>query len=161
MVLFILAIANFFNISFGSVGVILKMTGRHVKVLWMTIIHVSFTLSLMFILIPNYGVVGAALAVGFGKVVNNIMHYFILYSEFKMFPYKAGFWKIFLSILMGGIFLYLLFGFIVPGSGFYFLMMCFIITFVVFLITARVFCFSLEDKAVFKQLWNKISSKVK
>jgi O-antigen/teichoic acid export membrane protein len=80
--LLILAVGQFVNSATGSVGILMSMTGRQKVVrnivLWMTLISVA----LNFMLIPKYGIAGAALATTVGIALQNIM--MVLYVRRNM-----------------------------------------------------------------------------
>lgn len=81
-VLLILAVGQFVNAATGSVGILMSMTGRQIVVrnivLWMTLLSVV----LNFMLIPKYGIAGAALATTVGIALQNII--MVLYVRRNM-----------------------------------------------------------------------------
>ena len=67
---------------------------------------------LMCVLVPRYQMEGAAFALGSGIIINNIINYFILYKHIKIKPYKKGFWKIIMLIILTSTVLIIFFGFL-------------------------------------------------
>ncbi len=61
-VLLILGFAQWFNVSTGSVGLVLSMTGHERQALVIQAISASLNIILDLILIPAYGIIGAAIA---------------------------------------------------------------------------------------------------
>ncbi len=71
--LMILAIGQFINIATGSVGYLLSMTGREREVLNNTLISAVVAIALGVILIPSYGLLGAAVATATAVASQNLM----------------------------------------------------------------------------------------
>jgi len=71
--LMILAIGQFINIATGSVGYLLSMTGREREVLNNTLISAIVAIALGVILIPSYGLLGAAVATATAVASQNLM----------------------------------------------------------------------------------------
>jgi O-antigen/teichoic acid export membrane protein len=71
--LMILAIGQFINIATGSVGYLLSMTGREREVLNNTLVSAVVAIALGVILIPSYGLLGAALATATAVASQNLM----------------------------------------------------------------------------------------
>lgn len=80
--LIILAAAQVFNSSTGSVGFLLSMTGRHKVALLIMLISAALSVPLYYLLIPLYGGVGAAVASAVGIVVWNLL--MLLYACLKV-----------------------------------------------------------------------------
>jgi O-antigen/teichoic acid export membrane protein len=159
IVLIILAIANLFNVSFGSIGMLLQMTGRHFKMLWINIFRAVLILVLMWFLIPLYGLTGAAVASALGIVVVTVLNYLLMYKELSYLPYDKSVWKIVLSMFVGGMLLYIFFNaFELPFELLY-LCLYALITFVVMMLSAWVFCISAKDKQISQEIFRRIASK--
>ncbi|MBC8408520.1 MAG: polysaccharide biosynthesis C-terminal domain-containing protein [Rhodobacteraceae bacterium] len=159
-VLLLLAIAHFINLSFGSVGMLLQMTGKHVQMLRVTIIKTIITVLLMFFMIPAYGLWGAAIAVSIGIVLSNVLAYLVVYRTLKFIPYQWNAWRIVLSIGVTTVVLNYFFTSYFSPVDFLSLLLCLLVVTLSFFLAARLFCFSSEDKAVFQHLWAKVSSKI-
>ncbi|MGJ8548447.1 flippase [Winogradskyella wichelsiae] len=71
--LVIIIISQCFNVMTGSVSQVLNMTGYHRNLRNFTIISAGLNLILNFILIPIYGIIGAAIATGVSSVLLNLM----------------------------------------------------------------------------------------
>ena len=71
--LMVLAIGQFINIATGSVGYLLSMTGNEKKVRDNVIISGAISISLGVMLIPDYGVMGAAIAYACGVASQNLL----------------------------------------------------------------------------------------
>ena len=77
-VLVIITIGQFFNISTGPTGLILIMTGHEKFISIFSTIILSFNLILNFILIPKYGINGAAFSTTLTIIASNIIKVYIL-----------------------------------------------------------------------------------
>jgi len=81
-VLLILIIGQMVNASTGSVGVFLNMTGHQHIVRNVVFIIMLLSIFLNFLLVPSYGMIGAALATMIGSVLLNII--LVLYVKMKL-----------------------------------------------------------------------------
>ena len=87
LILAILAIGQFVNVITGSVGYLLMMSG-HEKLMRNNILIVAvFTALLYYLLIPKFGVVGAAIASALGLATQNLIAFYLV-------KLKLGFWVI-------------------------------------------------------------------
>ena len=92
-VLITLAIAQVVNASVGSVGFVLTMTGRHKIALINSLALGGLNVLLNLLLIPPYGVLGAAIATGISIALINVTKLIEVYWLYKLHPYKASYWK--------------------------------------------------------------------
>ncbi|HID97515.1 MAG TPA: flippase [Thermodesulfobacteriaceae bacterium] len=83
-VLLILAAAQMANVSFGSVGYLLAMTGHEIVVRNITMISAVSNIGLNFILIPVYGITGAAAASAVSIVLFNILGVVMVYRKLSI-----------------------------------------------------------------------------
>jgi O-antigen/teichoic acid export membrane protein len=91
--LIILAAAQLINCLTGPVGYVLIMSGRpRIEFLNNLVIFLlEFVLAL--VLIPRYGIEGAAVATGLSVSVVNGVRLFEVFQILKMHPYAKSFWK--------------------------------------------------------------------
>jgi O-antigen/teichoic acid export membrane protein len=81
-ILIILSIGQFFNLSTGAVGVLLVMTG-HEKILSKISVNFLFlNLILNFVLISNFGALGAAVSTAFCVISQNLLK--LYYVKIKL-----------------------------------------------------------------------------
>lgn len=71
--LMILAAGQFINIATGSVGYLLSMTGKEKLVLYNSLASTLVAVSCSFVLIPIYGLNGAAAATAVAVIIQNLM----------------------------------------------------------------------------------------
>ena len=79
--LYILLIGQFVNISCGSVGYILMMTDKQIILRNIIILTALINLFLNIILIPSYGIIGAAIATTVAMILWNIISLIYVYKE--------------------------------------------------------------------------------
>lgn len=91
--LVILAWADLINICTGMGGIIIDMTGYTKLKLLNSIIRLVIYLGLSVILIPRWGIVGAATVSMFGEGVVNLLRLIQVYILFRILPYNKSFIK--------------------------------------------------------------------
>jgi O-antigen/teichoic acid export membrane protein len=83
----ILALAQLVNIATGPVGWLLSLGGLRVLFLRNTLVSFLLLLLLSYLLIPKYGVNGAALAQAFGLVTQMLFNVLAVKAHFGFFPF--------------------------------------------------------------------------
>ena len=106
--LIIISIAQLINCTTGSVGFLLMMTGHTRINLINNFVGLCATITLNLLLIPKYGVLGAALSLATVIAIINITRLVEVYILFKIHPYRVQFYKPIASAAAA--FLILLFG---------------------------------------------------
>ena len=84
----IMGLVNLINVATGMCGTILDMTGHTRMKLFNTIIRVSVAILANFLLIPRFGVMGAALAALIHEVVANVLPMIQLWFLYRILPYN-------------------------------------------------------------------------
>ena len=79
--LLLLTLGQFFNALTGSVSYLLSMTGREKLLRNNSIISAILMMILCLLLIPSFGVYGAASATAIGITVNNLLNFFGVYRS--------------------------------------------------------------------------------
>ena len=82
--LLILMIGQFFSSMAGSVGYILQMTGRQSIFQNIILISTFINIILNFILIPRYGLIGAAFASMVSIILWNLLSIIYIYINYKV-----------------------------------------------------------------------------
>jgi O-antigen/teichoic acid export membrane protein len=90
-VLLIVVLGQLVNCSCGSVGLFLNMTGRHILVRNVISMATLLNITLNLILIPRYGIHGAALATAISTVFWNVI---LMISIYKIFD----FWTLYVHL---------------------------------------------------------------
>ena len=157
-VLIILTFAHLISIMFGSVRTILQMTDKHMNLLGIEFLRTGIVVLSMILFIPIYQMEGAALSLGIGIILNNVINYIILYKHLKLVPYKKDFWKIGVSIILTTFILYFTFNVLnnfVYLSNWFWMILFIFLSFIVTILLARYICFSQMDKRVLLKILNK------
>ncbi len=84
----ILCVGQIFNVSTGSVGLVLSMTGNEKYALRAQIVNLILMILLLAFLVPNYQGIGAAIAVSIGMIFSNL---FMTYEVFRLTGLKTWF----------------------------------------------------------------------
>lgn len=88
--LVILAGGQLFNTVIGGANTILLMSGHSKKVMLNTIIIGLFLVAANWILIPRFGIIGAAVSASIGLTVTNFVRAFQVWRLVKIQPYTAS-----------------------------------------------------------------------
>jgi O-antigen/teichoic acid export membrane protein len=89
-----LALGQLVNVGTGSVGYLLLMSGRQRYELAISALNVAIVLGLFVVLIPRWGVLGAALALSVGVVGSNLMRMILAWHTLRIRLYNRGFLKL-------------------------------------------------------------------
>lgn len=98
MVAIIACVGSFLNIATGVNTSILFTSEKYKYGTYLLILLLVLALSLNMILIPKYGIEGAALATVISAVIYNLFKYLIIWKFFKMQPYDVSSLKILIVI---------------------------------------------------------------
>ncbi len=90
-VLIILAVAQVINTSTGLVGLTLNMTGKEVLMQNLMIITTLVNLVLNVLLIPPYGIEGAAIATGFSLSMKNLVSFYYVKKHLGFYSLSFDF----------------------------------------------------------------------
>ena len=98
--LIILAFAQLVNAGSGPVAFMLAMTGRQKYVMYLTCTSCVLNIVLNYLLIPAYGIIGAAMASGISVIILNLLFLITVYRTLKMQPYTLDFIR---PAIIGGV----------------------------------------------------------
>jgi O-antigen/teichoic acid export membrane protein len=159
VVLIILSIAQLIRVSVGSTGPMLMMTGHQNISLFNTFFTAVITITLNYFLIPQYGILGAAIANFISVVVINTVEVIQIYYLFKMHPFRMDF----LKPLAAGIFTSLIILLVLQSDfiklnqyNIFFLGILCLLFFAVYFLWIIVLRLSQEDKLIIKLLFQKL-----
>jgi O-antigen/teichoic acid export membrane protein len=91
--LLIMAVGMLFLFGTGPVTQLLIIAGRPRLALADYLLAISMEVGLALVLIPRYGLLGAAVASTVGRVVNNVVPLAQVWRILKLSPYRADYWK--------------------------------------------------------------------
>jgi O-antigen/teichoic acid export membrane protein len=89
--LIIITISQFFNAISGSVGQVMNMTGHHKKLRNFTLISAILNIILNLILIPLYGILGAAIATASSSIILNLISVIFVKNKLGIRTYYSPF----------------------------------------------------------------------
>ncbi len=151
-ILIILAFAQFVNGSTGGVGFALIMSGRERLEFLNTFLVALSNIVLNILLIPKYGMLGAALATGISIITVNLIRLVEVSKILNIFPYDSRYFK---GIIAGVLSVFTLF-FIIPFTdNFHYIIslgaivFSVVLVFIIVLITLKL---DEEDSIVLKSL---------
>ena len=101
-VLVIGTIGQLFNCAVGSVGFLLLMSGNQRELLKIQAINSLVMVVLMIVLVHLMGMTGAAIATAFTVVTSNVWYLKAVRTKLGVFPFNAGYLKLFLPTLLSG-----------------------------------------------------------
>lgn len=76
--LYILCTGQLINVFFGPLGILLTMAGYEKKVLWSTIMVLVINFSANYVLVPLYGIEGAAISTASAIIIQNCIFFIII-----------------------------------------------------------------------------------
>lgn len=85
--LYVLLVGQIINAFSGSVGVIMQMTGREKLFQNILIVALIINIGMNFLLIPTYGIIGAAIASSASIVFWNLTSVAFIYKEHKVLTF--------------------------------------------------------------------------
>ena len=100
LALVILAVGTYLNSAFGPEGKTLEAFGNTKLMMMNSLISLSVNVGLGFLLIPKYGIVGAAIATGVTLTVGSLLGFAEIFILYKMQPFSRDTLK---YILVGGV----------------------------------------------------------
>lgn len=88
LALIFLSVGQFVNAATGSVGQLLLMTGKQNILLTLQVFVFIGNIFLNYLLIPNYGIVGASIATSTMRALGNLIAVWIVYKLYKFFMWS-------------------------------------------------------------------------
>ncbi|HLG60491.1 MAG TPA: oligosaccharide flippase family protein [Ktedonosporobacter sp.] len=162
LVLITLALGNLVDAGVGSVNYLLTMTGRPRIILINTVGTVTVNITLALLLIPRFGVMGAALAAALTVMLLNGVGLMEVYWIMKIHPYRRDMWKPLLAGALTAIFGWMLLPIVHTGSGHLAILGALILvaSFVlVYIALLAMLGFSEEDRIVFEMASARLRKK--
>jgi O-antigen/teichoic acid export membrane protein len=143
----------------GPAGEVLGTYGR-TRILMMTIyIAAAINLSLNFLLIPIYGINGAAVATGFSLALLYILNFLFAYRVAKVQPFRLSYLKIIVASLTAVFVVYLLTKYVIGVSTFVLIAMLFVFLLFYFLLLLLMKSFEEEDLMIMRAIDQRLGTK--
>jgi O-antigen/teichoic acid export membrane protein len=158
--LIIIAWANLVNTGTGICGAMIDMSGNSKLKLVNSIVAVSSTLIINIVLIPIWGLIGAALAALASSIILNSLRVGEIYKLYQLQPYNWSYLKPILAssiaLLVG-----LLFHYLLPfQDNIFMILINIVILLLAYFLLIYLLGFSKEDRMVLAVLRNKIEGAV-
>jgi O-antigen/teichoic acid export membrane protein len=96
------------NCGVGSVGYLLLMSGNQLSLIRIQAVTACLMVALSLVLIPRWGITGAAVASAVTNVVANVWYLSEVRRTLGLFPYSRSYWRLLLPLLGGLVTLFLL-----------------------------------------------------
>jgi O-antigen/teichoic acid export membrane protein len=96
----VLCLGQIVNALTGPSGNMLLMSGYAFINLWTNLLGLVLIIVLNIVLVPEYGIVGSALAGGISLSVVNLIRVFLTWKKLDLHPYELGYYKPVISALM-------------------------------------------------------------
>lgn len=90
-VIFFIGLANLVEMATGGNAQVIAYSKHYRVMLYFLLVLVAFVIVLMILLIPVWGIVGAAVAIAIAIFANNLMRYIFILRKFKMQPFTMKF----------------------------------------------------------------------
>jgi O-antigen/teichoic acid export membrane protein len=94
MILVIGAVGQLVNCAVGSVGFLLLMSGNERKLVRIQLLVGLVTVACCLVLVPRWGVTGAAIAAALGNAGSNLWCLFEVKRALGLFPYNRSYWSL-------------------------------------------------------------------
>lgn len=107
-IVYIVSIGAFINISTGINSAIMFYSKYYVLGTVLLVITLIVTIILNLLLIPKYGIYGAAIASAAGSFIYNLVKFVFIYIKFKFQPYNRNSLMILLLVLLCSFLIYLI-----------------------------------------------------
>ncbi|MFL5731490.1 MAG: oligosaccharide flippase family protein [Cytophagaceae bacterium] len=150
-VIFFIGLAKLFDMATGMNGEIISYSKHYRFGLYSIIILALITIGMNYLLIPLYGLLGAAIATAFSVFIYNIIKYIYLYVMYKLQPFN---WHTGLIILTGLAAYFLVFYLPKPGNPFLSIVFSSTVASIVFFAPILALNLSPEINDTLKKVWS-------
>jgi len=159
IVLVIGTVGQLVNAGVGSSGTVLYMTGRHRYLIWIQAGISLMIVILNVLLVPSWGIIGAACTAAIANVTVNICYLITVRRVLGLFPYDTSYFRL---LLPGAGMLFVLFvlreTISVIWPAWATLGVSLLLGYMIFLGLVLVFGLNADDKLVAQMIWARIQS---
>ena len=154
-VLLLLIFGELINAGVGLVGNIIIMSGRPKVALFNAAINFLMIITLCYFLIPEYGIIGAALSYAITVAFINLIRLFELYYYEKMHPFKLSYFKPLTAGIISFVVVFYVKS-IININSYIEMMLGIIILLSIFSLTLWALKFDADDKYIFDKILKKL-----
>ena len=160
--LVILAFGQLINALTGSTGAMLLMSGKQKWEVLNSSSILVLNVVLNLVLIPKYGIDGAAIAHTVSISTINILKILETYKEFKMHPYSVNYLKGILTITLGSAIVYFIYQFLLSYDLNYIILLAIggILLSLFTILGLFLLKFDEEDKIILRKIGQKLNLKI-
>lgn len=155
----ILAAAALFNASTGVCGTIVTMTGHSRLSLANSLISLVVNVGLDLLIIPRWGLVGAAAASAICVVLLNVLRLIEVYLLLRIQPYNRGFLKPIIAALAAAVVAFVANGWLVILPAISRLIIGAALLWLAYAVTIALLRLDNEDRLVLRRLWTRFTSR--
>ena len=98
-VIFFIGLGYMIDMATGANGHIIAYSSYYKMALWFLLVLVILVVAGMYLLVPLWGIVGAAVAIALSFLVNNFLRFLFLYRKFGLQPFTSRFLLVFSAFL--------------------------------------------------------------
>jgi O-antigen/teichoic acid export membrane protein len=143
----------------GPAGEILRTYGRTKTVMMTNYLGAAINLGLNLLLIPIYGVNGAAIATGFCLALLYILNFLFAYKVAKVQPFRLSYLKIIFASVIAVSVVYLLTKYVIGVSTFALIVMLFVFLALYFFLLLLMKSFEEEDLMIMRAIDQRLGTK--
>ena len=157
VILVIGAVGQLVNCAVGSVGFLLLMSGNERKLVRIQLVVGMITVACCLLLVPKWGVTGAAIAAAVGNAGSNLWCLFEVKKALGLFPYNRGYWSLALpaaTVLLSGLVLRIVLRTLRPDVVVVALSM--LAVYAVFLVTVLAHGLEADDRLIANAIWARV-----
>ncbi len=155
-VLALLAVGQLVNVAVGSVGNLLVMSGHQRLEIRIAVSIAALGLVLNVVLIPRWGIVGAAVALTLNMIAANLMRAWLVWVRLKLLPYNRQSLRLALPFAASILLTFGVWWWWRPRIGFEILPAALAGAYVVFLVTAAAFALDRDDRIILQAVAEKV-----
>lgn len=90
-VIFFIGLGYLFDMATGANGQIITYSGYYRMALWFLLILVVLVVANIYLMVPLWGIIGAAAAIAISLFLNNLMRFVFLYRKYGLQPFSGRF----------------------------------------------------------------------
>lgn len=150
---------GFVDIATGICGIMIDMTDNTRLKLVNTVISLAVSIGLAILLIPTWGLVGAATAALSSEIVINLLRLIEVYVLLRLLPYNASFFKPLIAGALGIGAVWLTERIIPSDAGLVFLGLNIAVLFIVYIAATAAMGLTPEDRIILTRIKDRLSAK--
>ncbi len=159
-ILIIGTLGQLINCGVGSVGYLLLMSGQQRRLIRIQAVMAAVMVGLSLLLIPRWGLTGAALAAAVTNAVSNVWYLHEVRSKLGLFPYNRGYFRL-LPPLGGSLCMLLLLRFALGGlPPWMTLAIDLVASYLAFVVIALAVGLDEDDRLIARVLWSRVRGMV-